>query len=100
MSAQPVHYGASRPQVPRTIQGIAEALGAEKRMEFYRLVLAAEAGPDLDHVMATYWGHAMLDTDPERERVIAATEAGTLPVVSMDEIIRRRRAAGGEMPGE
>ncbi|WP_171166119.1 hypothetical protein [Streptomyces sp. I05A-00742] len=78
--------------MPRTIQGIAEALGAEKRMEFYRLVLAAEAGPDLDHVIATYWGHAMLDSDPEREHIVAATEAGTLPVVSRSSVAAGPRA--------
>jgi hypothetical protein len=101
MSAQPVRpEPESSPRVPRTIQGIADALSYDRRMEFYRLVLAAEAGPELEKAIATWWGHAMFDTDPERERTIAATEAGTLPVVSMDEVFRRRAANGGEIPGE
>jgi hypothetical protein len=101
MSEQPVHYGSeSNPRVPRTIQGIADALSSDRRMEFYRLVLAAEAGPELQNVIATWWGHAMLDTDPDREATIAAAEAGSLPVVSMEDVFRRRVANGGEMPGE
>jgi hypothetical protein len=87
-------------RVPRTIRGIADALSEERRMEFYRQVLAAEAGQELQNVIATWWGHAMLDTDPDRERVIAAVEAGTLPTVTMDEVIRRRIANGGEVRGE
>jgi hypothetical protein len=101
MSAQPVRYGSeSNPRVPRTIQGTADALRGDRRMEFYRLVLAAEAGSELQNVIATWWGHAMLDTDPDREPIIVAAEAGTLPVVSMEEVFRRRVANGGEMPGE
>lgn len=42
----------------------------------------------------------MLDTDPDRERTVTAAEAGTLPVVSMEAVFRRRAANGGEMPGE
>ncbi|MFI9239517.1 hypothetical protein [Streptomyces sp. NPDC053079] len=100
MTAQPIHHrDADGPRVPRTIQGIADALAPDRRMEFYRLVLAAEAGTELQSVIATWWGHAMLDTDPDRERIIAAAEAGTLPTVSMDEVLRRR-IAGGATPGE
>jgi hypothetical protein len=35
-------------------------------MEFYRAVGRAEACPALQHVIATWWGQAMLDTDPHR----------------------------------
>jgi hypothetical protein len=69
-------------------------------MEFYREIGEAQAGPELQHVLATWWGQAMLDTDPERERIIAAAEAGTLQTVTMDEVMRRRIANGGAMPGE
>ena len=41
----------------------------------------------------------MLDTDPERARIIEAVHAGTLPMVTMAEVLRRRRASGGAMPG-
>jgi hypothetical protein len=93
MCAKAVHHGnESSPRVPRTIQGIADALSDDRRMEFYRIVLAAEAGPELEHVIATWWGHAMLDSDPDRERVIAAAESGVLSPVSMEEVVRRRIA--------
>lgn len=88
------------PRVPRTINGIADALSGARRMEFYRAVGAAEAGAELQQVLATWWGQAMLDTDPNRARTIAAVEAGTLPTVSMAEVWRRRRATGATMPGE
>ncbi|MEV7602958.1 hypothetical protein AB0O91_36890 [Kitasatospora sp. NPDC089797] len=99
MSAQPVH-NAPHPRVPRTIDGIAAALSPARRMAFYREVGQAEAGQDLQHVVATWWGQAMLDTDPDGERIIAAADAGTLATVSWEQVYRRRRERGGEMPGE
>ena len=101
MTAQPEHPHApeTEPGIPRTINGIADALTATRRMEFYRAVGQAEAGPELQHVIATWWGQAMLDTDPERARIIEAVHAGTLPTVTMAEVLRRRRASGGAMPG-
>ncbi len=102
MTAQPArpHAPETAPRVPRTIDGIADALTGARRMEFYRAVGQAEAGPDLQRVVATWWGQAMLDTDPDRDQIIAAVEAGTVATVTMAEIIRRRRASGGAMPGE
>ncbi|MGH3929411.1 MAG: hypothetical protein ACRDTF_05475 [Pseudonocardiaceae bacterium] len=102
MTAQPArpHTPGTAPRVPRTIDGIADALTGARRMEFYRAVGQAEAGPDLQHVLATWWGQAMLDTDPDRDRIIAAVEAGTVTTVTMAEVIRRRRASGGAMSGE
>lgn len=61
MTTQPAREAASR--VPRTIDGIADALTGVRRMEFYRAVGQVEAGPDLQHVIATWWGQAMLNTD-------------------------------------
>jgi len=73
-------------------------------MEFYRAVGQAEAGPDLQHVVVTWWGRAMADTDPDRDRdrdrIIAAVQAGTVVTVTMAEVIRRRRASGGAISGE
>jgi hypothetical protein len=66
----------------------------------YRAVGQAEAGPDLQHVIATWWGQAMLDTDPDRDRIIAAVQGGTMATVTMAEVIRRRYAGDGAMPGE
>lgn len=40
----------------------------------------------------------MLDTDPRRDRIIEALHAGTLPTVTMTEVVRRRRASGGTCP--
>lgn len=100
MSAQPIHPHPGQPRVPRTIDGIAAALSPARRMEFYRQVGQAEAGEQLQHVVATWWGEAMLDTDPQREQIIAAARAGTLPTVTMAEVFRARREAGGAMPGE
>ncbi|MFJ6747432.1 MULTISPECIES: hypothetical protein [unclassified Streptomyces] len=100
MSAQPLHPHDPTPRVPRTINGIADALSGSRRMEFYRAIGEAEAGPELEHAIATWWGQAMLESDPSREKLVAAAEAGTLPTTTWEEISRRRRANGGEMPGE
>lgn len=102
MTAQPLHSHTPEPapRVPRTIDGIADALTGARRMEFYRAVGRAEAGPELQHVIATWWGQAMLDTDPDRDQIIAAAQAGTLPTTTMAEVLRRRRTHGGAMPGE
>jgi hypothetical protein len=70
MSAQPVHPhqpGARR--VPRTIGGIADALRGPRRAQFFAEVLQAEQGEELDGVLAFWWGGAMLDTNPDRDRV-------------------------------
>jgi hypothetical protein len=105
MTAQPArpHAPDTAPRVPRTIDGIdgiADALTGARRMEFYRAVGQAEAGPDLQHVVATWWGQAMADTDPDRDRIIAAVQAGAVTTVTVAEVIRRRRAGGGAMPVE
>jgi hypothetical protein len=101
VTAQPIHpHDVDAPRVPRTINGIADALTGARRMEFYREIGQAEAGPALEHALATWWGEAMLDTDPERDDIIAAAEADTLPTVTMEEVFRRRHAAGGATPRE
>lgn len=101
MTAQPTGQpGRSvADRVPRTIDGIAEALRGSDRMEFYREVGQAEAGEELQHVVATWWARAMLATDPEGPAMVRAVAARSLPTVSMAEVIDRRRAAGGELPG-
>ncbi|GDY60344.1 hypothetical protein SVIO_109670 [Streptomyces violaceusniger] len=47
---------------------------------------------------SSWWGRAVLDSDPQRDRIHAAAEAGTLPTTSWDEIARRRRANGERCP--
>jgi hypothetical protein len=100
MTAQPAgRLGRSdADRVPRTIDGIAEALRGPDRMEFYREVGQAEAGADLQHVVASWWARAMLASDPEGPELRRAVAAGSLPTVTMVEMIERRRAAGGELP--
>ncbi|GAA0897859.1 MULTISPECIES: hypothetical protein [Streptomyces violaceusniger group] len=100
MTAQPVHPHQPEPRVPRTIGGISEALRGARRAQFFAEVLAAEQGAELDATLTEWWGRAMLDSDPQRDRIHATAEAGTLPTTSWDEIARRRRANGGAMPGE
>lgn len=94
MTAQPVH--APKARVPRTIGGIADALLGGRRDQFFAELLRAEFGAELDAVVTAWWGRAMLDSDPDRDRIHAAAEAGTLPVTTMDAIKARRvqRAAG------
>ncbi|WP_234365551.1 hypothetical protein [Streptomyces sp. RTd22] len=41
MSAQPIHPHPEPDRVPRNAEGIAAALDGERRMEFYRELLAA-----------------------------------------------------------
>jgi hypothetical protein len=84
--------------VPRTIDGVAEALHGADRMEFYREVGEADVGGELQQVAATWWGRAMLATDPEGPTMHRAVEAGSLATVGMTEVLERRRAAGGVLP--
>ncbi|WP_413804779.1 hypothetical protein [Streptomyces sp. OE57] len=47
--------------VPRNAEGIAAALEGERRMEFYRELLAA-APEDAEGALRRWWCEAMLDT--------------------------------------
>ncbi|WP_233361905.1 hypothetical protein [Streptomyces sp. GMR22] len=85
--------------MPRAIGGISEALRGARRAQFFAEVLAAEQGAELDVTLTEWWGRAMLDSDPQRDRIHAAAVAGTLPATSWDEIARRR-ANGGAISGE
>ncbi|SNT38668.1 hypothetical protein SAMN05216276_103871 [Streptosporangium subroseum] len=89
MSAQPIHPHEIR--VPHTIGGISDALRGGRRAQFFAELLEAQQGEELDGVLAAWWGRAMLDTDPDRDRIHAAAEAGTLPTTTMDEIFHRRQ---------
>ncbi|GAB2891478.1 hypothetical protein [Streptomyces mayteni] len=95
MSVQPIHYhqpeGGER--VPRTIDGIAGALSAPRRMEFYRELGTAPLDR-AEAVLRRWWCEAMLDTDPDGDRVTAAALDGTLPKATIEDVIARRRAQG------
>lgn len=92
MTAQPIHQHESE-RVPRNAEGIAAALSGAQRMEFYRELLAA-APEQAKGVLLRWWGEAMLDTDPEADARADAVLAGTVPTVSLDDLLARRRAAG------
>ncbi|CAM5718122.1 hypothetical protein ADL28_44445 [Streptomyces violaceusniger] len=93
MSAQSIHPHAEPDRVPRNAEGIAASLEGERRMEFYRELLAA-APEDAEGVLRRWWCEAMLDTDPACGRVSEAALNGTLPTKSVAAAIARRQAAG------
>lgn len=90
MSAYPAPSQRSAARVPRTIGGISEALRGGRRAEFFAELLQAEQGAELDAVLTAWWARAMLDSDPDRDRIHAEAEAGMLPTTTMDAIKRRR----------
>ncbi|MFB7785606.1 hypothetical protein ACFY0N_37090 [Streptomyces vinaceus] len=92
MTAQPIHRHEPA-RVPRNAEGIAAALTAEARKEFYAELLAA-APEEAKGVLLRWWGRAMLDTDPDRGMRVSAALAGTTTTTSVRDIIERRRAAG------
>jgi len=95
MTAQPLQPpGQAGPRVPRTIGGISDALRGGRRAQFFAELLRAEQGRDLDQVLSTWWGRAMLDSDPDRDRIHAAAEAATLPATTLEEIRQRRQQNG------
>ncbi|MFE2498818.1 hypothetical protein [Streptomyces scopuliridis] len=92
MSAQPIHPHEPD-RVPRNADGIAAALDGERRMEFYRELLAA-APEQAEAVLRRWWCEAMLDTDPAGDRLTEAALNGTLPTTGVTEAIARRHRAG------
>ncbi|MFI8365255.1 hypothetical protein ACIGD1_34525 [Streptomyces sp. NPDC085612] len=93
MTAQPIHHHEPE-RVPRNANGIAEALEGPRRAEFYRQLLAA-APEEAEGVLRHWWCEAMLDTDPAGDRLTAAALDGTLSTTSVEDLITRRRQAGG-----
>ncbi|MET8183777.1 hypothetical protein [Streptomyces sp. NPDC005336] len=94
-------YGTSRNnRGSRAPSAASEALRGARRAQFFAEVLAAEQGAERDATLTNWWGRAMLDSDPQRDRIHAGAETGTLPTTSWNEIARRRRANGGAMPSE
>jgi hypothetical protein len=92
MTAQPIHPHEPE-RVPRNAEGIAAALDGGRRMEFYRELLAA-APEEAEGVLRRWWCEAMLDTDPEGDRLVAAAIDGTLSITSVADLVARRREAG------
>ncbi|MGH3852698.1 MAG: hypothetical protein ACRDR6_04205 [Pseudonocardiaceae bacterium] len=98
MSTQPAHrHELDTPRVQRTIGGISDALRGSRRAQFFAELLRAQQGQQLDDVLNAWWGRAMLDTDPHRDRIHAAALDGTLPTTTINEVRRRRReSSAGE----
>ncbi|MER6444245.1 hypothetical protein DEJ51_00845 [Streptomyces venezuelae] len=92
MTALPIHRHEPE-RVPRNARGIADALTPEAGKEFYAELLAAQ--PDeAKGVLLRWWGRAMLETDPGRQRRVEAALGGTLATVAVQDMLDRRRAAG------
>ena len=90
--AQPVQPQAAD-RVPRTADGIGAALAPARRMEFYRELGTAPV-ERVEAVLRRWWCEAMLDTDPEGERILVAALDGTLPLSTMEDVKERRRQRG------
>ena len=72
---------------------IGAALTGERRLEFYRELLAV-APENAEAVLRRWWCEAMLDTDPAGDRLTQAALNGTLATTPIAEATERRRAAG------
>jgi hypothetical protein len=97
MTAQPVHSHPPQDRVPRTVDGIAATLAPARRMEFYRQLGTAPLD-QAEAVLRRWWCEAMLDTDPDGDRLTEAALNGTLPTTSVADVIARRRGQG--LPAE
>ncbi|MFE1877517.1 hypothetical protein ACFW9N_42870 [Streptomyces sp. NPDC059496] len=92
MTAQPIHRHEPE-RVPRNARGIADALTPEAAKEFYAELLAARP-EEAKGVLLRWWGRAMLESDPGRQRRVEAALAGTIPTIAVQDMLDRRRAAG------
>lgn len=79
--------------MPRTVDGIAAALQGGRRMEFYRELGTAPLD-QAEAILRRWWCEAMLDTAPEADQIRKAALDGTLPVVTMDDVLTRRERQG------
>ncbi|MFE0043700.1 hypothetical protein [Streptomyces albireticuli] len=95
MGVQPVHYGAGgsgAPSVPRTQNGVAEALPPADRMEFYREMGQADEH-ELLGVLRRWWLRATMYADPLPEPLRTAVENGTAPGRPAAVVLREAQAA-------
>ncbi|MHA6757077.1 hypothetical protein [Streptacidiphilus sp. PAMC 29251] len=93
MSAQPVHYAAGSPQIPRDPDGIASALSGARRMAFYQELGHIRSGEEFERLLDVWWCRAANDSRPDREARLRAARTGTLATTTWDDIARRRDAA-------
>ncbi|MFE7193976.1 hypothetical protein [Kitasatospora sp. NPDC057541] len=89
MSAASLHgpHDGRRP-VPRTQDGVAEALPPAQRMEFYREMGEAD-DTTIGGVLQRWWLRAELYRDPEGDRIHAAVQAGAAPGTPASAVLGR-----------
>jgi hypothetical protein len=95
VSAQPIHHHLPGPvpAIPKTIDAVAGALSAPKRMAFYAEVGQTDAG-EVESVIERWWADAMLDQVPGREERLANVMAGR-NLVPLDVLAERARGGTG-----
>lgn len=94
MTAESIHsHEAGGDRVPRTYDGIVGALQGAQRMRFFREFGEAPL-EQAEAVLRRWWCEAMLDTDPDADRVREAALDGTLPTTTVEDVIARRKARG------
>ena len=77
MSAQPEYPADPRVRpIPHTIDAVAGALTAAKRMAFYAEIGQAEEGEAINAVLRKWWMEAMFDSRPGRDQRLAEASAG------------------------
>ncbi|MEU1780935.1 MULTISPECIES: hypothetical protein [Streptomyces] len=62
-------------------------------MEFFREFGEAPL-EQAESVLRRWWCEAMLDTDPDADRIREAAMAGTLPTTTVDDALALRKARG------
>ncbi|GAA3515167.1 hypothetical protein GCM10023075_77560 [Streptosporangium album] len=62
-------------------------------MEFYRELGRAPLD-QAEAILRRWWCEAMLDTDPEADRIREAALEGTLPVATLADVLARRERQG------
>jgi hypothetical protein len=98
MSAQPVqHHPGPVPAIPKTIDAIAVALSAAKRMAFYAEIGQTDAA-ELESAIERWWTDALLDQVPGREERLANVMAGGTWSRSTRSPPARRRPPGEPAP--
>lgn len=101
MSTQPIHrHEPDRPRVERTIGGISDALRASRRAQFFAELLQAKQGQELDDVLNAWWGRAMLDTDPDRDRIQPPQWPAPFPPQPWTRFCVADRSGKSATPGE
>ncbi|MFI6485865.1 hypothetical protein ACIBH1_48735 [Nonomuraea sp. NPDC050663] len=79
--------------MPKTADGIAGALSPTRRMDFYRELGTAQL-EQAEAVLRRWWCEAMLDTDPDADRIYQSAIGGNLRKATLAEVEASRAAKG------